>query len=122
MSEKPQETKKEIVNEPQPQIEVKSASAAPDRIQQLEAKVHALEIEKSVIKISSKWPEFKDEKKFDGMSFYEGIMHALTNWKPKIAEKSHAYAETSPKNAPKKEPQVGVHMVDDDENVVEGEL
>ena len=121
MSEKP-EIKKEIVNEPPQQTEVKSASAAPDRIQQLEAKVHALEIEKSVIKISSKWPDFKDEKKFDGMSFYDGIMHALTNWKPKIAEKTHAYAETSPKNAPNKEPQAGVRMVDEDETKAEGEL
>lgn len=94
MSVKPEEIKKEEKKDPAPPI-VKEAAVPDPKIAELEKKVHALEIEKRVTAIHSKWPEF--DNKSEDIQFLNGVEFAIANWKPKV-EQHNNFADVTPQD------------------------
>jgi hypothetical protein len=90
-----------------------------DRVKELEARVHALEIEKRISKIHTGNSKFKYENQT--LDFLDGYAKALEEMptKPISEPKSHAIAENIPKNQAKIGKPLG-EVIDEDELLMEG--
>lgn len=99
-----EEKKKEV----KPKVKVKE-HALETRVKDLEIKLHKSEVNNRLIKIHSKWADFKKDKV--DTSFLDGVQYALDNYK---AAEVKEHSATAKLNSVKKEVRQGTMVIDED--------